>query len=100
VQALFGLGVMLLRQSHSTSESSAERLIPCLRWCSIDGENSKFILGDVYGKLALLSLEHLQNLGLVLVPLGEVSNYCSAIRPHTHYFTVSSRYLLRCLSRT
>ncbi|KXN88147.1 DNA damage-binding protein 1a [Leucoagaricus sp. SymC.cos] len=42
-------------------------------WCSIDGEPTKFVLGDAYGKLALLSLDNLQDLGLVLIPLGEVS---------------------------
>ncbi|KAF5360619.1 hypothetical protein D9756_004828 [Leucocoprinus leucothites] len=42
-------------------------------WCSIDGEPSKIILGDTYGKLSLLSLGNLETLGLVLIPLGEVS---------------------------
>lgn len=45
-----------------------------ISWCSIDDEPSRFILGDSYGRLALLSLDNLEDLGLVLIPLGEVSN--------------------------
>jgi len=44
-------------------------------WCSIDGEPSKIVLGDGYGKLALLFIGNLEELGLVLIPLGEVSDY-------------------------
>jgi len=44
-------------------------------WCSIDGEPSKIILGDAYGRLALLFMGNLEELGLVLIPLGEVSDY-------------------------
>ncbi|KAF9454820.1 hypothetical protein P691DRAFT_716708 [Macrolepiota fuliginosa MF-IS2] len=43
-------------------------------WCAIDDGTSKFILADSYGRVALLSLDNLQDLGLVLIPLGEVSS--------------------------
>lgn len=49
-----------------------------IRWCCIDGF-SRFILGDAYGKMVLLSLDNLSDLGLLLIPLGEVSDsppYC------------------------
>jgi len=44
-------------------------------WCSIDEEPSKIVLGDGYGRLALLFIGNLKQLGLVLIPLGEVSDY-------------------------
>ncbi|KAF8650163.1 hypothetical protein AX16_005397 [Volvariella volvacea WC 439] len=41
-------------------------------WCEVT--ERRFILGDAYGRLALLSLEALQEQGLVLIPLGETSS--------------------------
>ena len=43
-----------------------------LRCCSIDQEPLRFLIGDVYGRLSMLSLENVNETGLVLVPLGEV----------------------------
>ena len=42
------------------------------RCSSIDQEPLRFLIGDVYGRLSLLSLESVNETGLVLVPLGEV----------------------------
>jgi len=46
-----------------------------ISWCSIDEEPSKILLGDAYGKLALLFIGNLEEWGLVLIPLGEVSDF-------------------------
>ncbi|KIK59844.1 hypothetical protein GYMLUDRAFT_74297 [Collybiopsis luxurians FD-317 M1] len=42
-------------------------------WSAIDNPLKKILIGDVFGRLAMLSLTNLENLGLVLVPLGETS---------------------------
>ncbi|KAF8630852.1 hypothetical protein AX17_005211 [Amanita inopinata Kibby_2008] len=42
--------------------------------CSpIDREPLRYLIGDTFGKLSLLSVEHVNDLGLLLVPLGETS---------------------------
>ncbi|KAF8635825.1 hypothetical protein AX15_000024 [Amanita polypyramis BW_CC] len=41
--------------------------------CSIDGEPLRFLIGDAYGKLSLLSVDNVNELGLILIPLGETS---------------------------
>jgi DNA damage-binding protein 1 len=43
------------------------------RWCQVDEISNKFVIGDAYGRLALVSLASYETNGLVLVPLGEVS---------------------------
>jgi DNA damage-binding protein 1 len=46
-------------------------LILELRWCPI--ENSRrYLLGDAYGRLAMLSLESLDSHGPILLPIGQV----------------------------
>ncbi|THH20561.1 hypothetical protein EW146_g835 [Bondarzewia mesenterica] len=42
-------------------------------WCPITDNGTRYVLGDDYGRLALLSLDRLQDQGLLLLPLGEVS---------------------------
>ncbi|KAF9496184.1 hypothetical protein BDN71DRAFT_1415949 [Pleurotus eryngii] len=42
-------------------------------YCQVD-ETTKFLIGDSYGRLALLSLNELVKHGLVLFPIGQVSS--------------------------
>ncbi|KAJ6584701.1 CPSF A subunit region-domain-containing protein [Mycena capillaripes] len=42
-------------------------------WCAIDGEPSRYLIGDAFGRLSMLSLHDVPNNGLVLIPLGETS---------------------------
>lgn len=42
------------------------------RWCPANDEGTKFFVGDLYGRLALLSLEPTTERTLGVVPLGEV----------------------------
>ncbi|KAF8967077.1 CPSF A subunit region-domain-containing protein [Flammula alnicola] len=42
-------------------------------WCPIDGVPSRFLIGDSFGRLSMLSLDNITELGIILVPLGEVS---------------------------
>ena len=43
-----------------------------LRWCSVDDVPSRFIIGDSFGRLALLSVGNVKEFGLILIPLGQV----------------------------
>ncbi|KAF9013379.1 CPSF A subunit region-domain-containing protein [Cyathus striatus] len=43
-------------------------------WCAVDSDSRKFFIGDIYGKLSLLSADNLKDVGLILVPLGETSS--------------------------
>ena len=43
-----------------------------LRWCDVDDVPSRFILGDSFGRLALLSVGNVKEFGLILIPLGQV----------------------------
>ncbi|KAI9465477.1 CPSF A subunit region-domain-containing protein [Lactarius psammicola] len=42
-------------------------------WCPANDEGTKILVGDSYGRLALLSLESTVERGLIVIPLGEVS---------------------------
>ncbi|KAJ6466487.1 CPSF A subunit region-domain-containing protein [Mycena sanguinolenta] len=42
-------------------------------WCAIDGEPFRYLIGDCFGRLCMLSLHDVPNNGLVLIPLGETS---------------------------
>ncbi|KAI0051144.1 hypothetical protein FA95DRAFT_1535299 [Auriscalpium vulgare] len=42
-------------------------------WCYADDSQTKILIGDAYGRLAMLSLDLLHTDGLVLIPLGEIS---------------------------
>ncbi|KAF9485871.1 hypothetical protein BDN70DRAFT_870784 [Pholiota conissans] len=42
-------------------------------WCAID-ETSRFLISDSFGRLSIISLENLVQLGVILVPLGEISS--------------------------
>jgi hypothetical protein len=42
------------------------------RWCPVNDEGSRFFVADVYGRLALLSLEPTAERTLGVIPLGEV----------------------------
>jgi DNA damage-binding protein 1 len=42
------------------------------RWCCVDDVPSRFILGDSFGRLALLSVGNVKEFGLILIPLGQV----------------------------
>ncbi|KAJ7202805.1 mono-functional DNA-alkylating methyl methanesulfonate N-term-domain-containing protein [Mycena pura] len=41
--------------------------------CAIEGEPVRYLIGDCFGRLAMLSLHDVPNNGLVLIPLGETS---------------------------
>ncbi|KAF8158252.1 mono-functional DNA-alkylating methyl methanesulfonate N-term-domain-containing protein [Crassisporium funariophilum] len=43
-------------------------------WCSINQESSRFLIGDAFGRLVMLSVENVHQFGIVLVPLGEASS--------------------------
>ncbi|KAK7048153.1 CPSF-A domain-containing protein [Favolaschia claudopus] len=42
-------------------------------WCAIDGEPFRYLIGDTFGRLSMLSLHDVPTNGLVLIPLGETS---------------------------
>ncbi|KAF7365431.1 CPSF-A domain-containing protein [Mycena venus] len=42
-------------------------------WCALDGEPFRYLIGDCFGRLSMLSLHDVPNNGLVLIPLGETS---------------------------
>ncbi|KII87876.1 hypothetical protein PLICRDRAFT_42399 [Plicaturopsis crispa FD-325 SS-3] len=42
-------------------------------WCAVEGHGTRYLIGDAYGRLAMLSLDALDTRGLVLIPLGETS---------------------------
>ncbi|KAJ7695700.1 mono-functional DNA-alkylating methyl methanesulfonate N-term-domain-containing protein [Mycena rosella] len=41
--------------------------------CAVDGEPFRYLIGDCFGRLCMLSLHDVPNNGLVLIPLGETS---------------------------
>ncbi|CAA7261433.1 unnamed protein product [Cyclocybe aegerita] len=43
-------------------------------WCNIDQDTSRILIGDSFGRLSLLSLSNVNQLGMILVPLGEASS--------------------------
>ena len=45
-----------------------------LRWCEIDEEGTKFLLGDAYGRLAMVVFDPSDRGKLFLMPLGEVGS--------------------------
>lgn len=47
-------------------------LLTNLRWCPANDEGTKILVGDSYGRLALLSLESTVERSLIVIPLGEV----------------------------
>jgi hypothetical protein len=49
------------------------------RWCAID-DGTRFLLGDAFGRLALLLVDRAQRDMLALVPLGEVCMRPAAAR--------------------
>ncbi|KAJ3991663.1 CPSF A subunit region-domain-containing protein [Lentinula boryana] len=40
-------------------------------WTAIDESYTKILIGDTFGRLALLSLERVKEFGMVIIPLGE-----------------------------
>ncbi|EIM83655.1 uncharacterized protein STEHIDRAFT_63093 [Stereum hirsutum FP-91666 SS1] len=46
--------------------------LPSDRFCQTNDEGTQHLIGDAYGRLAMLSLDSLHDQGLILVPLGEV----------------------------
>ncbi|KAF9561348.1 hypothetical protein CPC08DRAFT_689138 [Agrocybe pediades] len=42
-------------------------------WTSVEGAPFRFLLGDSFGRLSLLSVENVNELGMILIPLGETS---------------------------
>ncbi|KAJ7714198.1 mono-functional DNA-alkylating methyl methanesulfonate N-term-domain-containing protein [Mycena metata] len=42
-------------------------------WCAVDGEPFRYLIGDSFGRLSMLSLHDVLNNGLVLIPLGQTS---------------------------
>lgn len=47
-------------------------LILSTRCCQANPEGTRYLIGDAYGRLAMLSLDSLYDQGLILIPLGEV----------------------------
>lgn len=45
------------------------------RCCALSPHSFRYFIGDSFGRLSLLSLDHLKDEGLILLPLGEVSLY-------------------------
>ena len=43
-----------------------------ISWCKVDGDGTRFLLGDSFGRLALLSFDITNYPPFILVPLGEV----------------------------
>ncbi|KAJ3503729.1 hypothetical protein NLJ89_g8306 [Agrocybe chaxingu] len=43
-------------------------------WCNIERDTSRILIGDSFGRLSLLSLSSVNQLGMILVPLGETSS--------------------------
>ncbi|KAJ6557241.1 CPSF A subunit region-domain-containing protein [Mycena vulgaris] len=41
--------------------------------CVLDGEPLRYLIGDCFGRLSMLSLHDVPNNGLILIPLGETS---------------------------
>ncbi|KAJ3744599.1 CPSF A subunit region-domain-containing protein [Lentinula detonsa] len=41
-------------------------------WTAIDESYTKILIGDTFGRLALLSLERVKEFGMVIIPLGEI----------------------------
>ncbi|KAJ7134358.1 CPSF A subunit region-domain-containing protein [Mycena epipterygia] len=41
--------------------------------CALDGQPFRYLIGDCFGRLSMLSLHDVLNNGLVLIPLGETS---------------------------
>lgn len=52
--------------------SVTETLTPSDRCCQANDEGTRYLVGDAYGRLAMLSLDSLYDQGLILIPLGEV----------------------------
>lgn len=44
------------------------------RWCPVDRCSLRYLLGDAFGRLVMLSLDTSKDNGLVLLPIGEVSS--------------------------
>ncbi|KAJ7644328.1 CPSF A subunit region-domain-containing protein [Roridomyces roridus] len=42
-------------------------------FCALDGEPFRYLIGDSFGRLAMLSLHDVPNNGLILIPLGQTS---------------------------
>lgn len=43
-------------------------------WTAIE-RSSRYLLGDSFGRLSMLSLDNITTLGMILIPLGEVSSF-------------------------
>ncbi|KAI0311510.1 CPSF A subunit region-domain-containing protein [Amylostereum chailletii] len=61
-------------------------------WCHADEEGYKYMLGDSYGRLALLSLTALPTRGPILIPLGEVSSVSTLAYIASQVVFVGSHY--------
>lgn len=53
----------------------------CLRWCEVDEEGTKFLIGDAYGRLAMLVFDPSDRGKLFIMPLGEVIS--NPVRPRS-----------------
>ncbi|KDR82646.1 hypothetical protein GALMADRAFT_837022 [Galerina marginata CBS 339.88] len=42
-------------------------------WCTIDPVPTRFLIGDSFGRLSMVFLDKINELGMVLIPLGETS---------------------------
>ncbi|KAH9480543.1 DNA damage-binding protein 1a [Psilocybe cubensis] len=71
-------------------------------WCNVDG-TSRFLIGDYFGRLSMLSLDNIKEWGMILIPLGETSQATTLT-----YLTNQSVYVgshagdsqLLCISET
>ncbi|PFH53878.1 hypothetical protein AMATHDRAFT_72908 [Amanita thiersii Skay4041] len=58
--------------------------------CSIDNEPFRHLIGDAYGRLSMLSLDNINEMGLILIPLGETSPATTLTYLTSHVLFVGS----------
>lgn len=65
---------MAMGRSHCVSSARMTEAVgsPDGRWCHVDDKGRKYLIGDRYGKLALLSINLSGGTTLTLMALGEV----------------------------
>lgn len=65
---------MAMGRSHCVSSVRMTEAMgsPDVRWCLVDYKKQKYLIGDRYGKLALLSINLSGGTTLTLMALGEV----------------------------
>lgn len=52
-------------------------LISGIRWCPVDDECRRVLVGDAFGRLAMLAFDDVK-MCLTLIPLGEVGSFVAS----------------------